>query len=155
AKGEPPGVDTMHRRTLLTAVFAFLPLGVLGNMEEAAPPPQETREVRLNSPDRWQLSSGAMFSFYGHWDFVELKPSTLLSHELGTTDHQQTESLTAEIQAKKTFQIDDADVSEATLYSYGSAKKVQCNGKALTPEPVPSTGWSQVKLPAKALKRGV
>lgn len=85
----------------------------------------------------------------------KLAHSVLLTDEIGATDWLQTEPLSDTIQAKKIFVLDSADVTDAELFFFGTAKHVEVNGeKATGIERLPSTGWTRAKLPRQALGPG-
>jgi hypothetical protein len=81
--------------------------------------------------------------------------SILLADETGATDFRQAEALGERTHTKKIFRLDSADVTEAELLFYGSAKEVRANGTALKgAEPLVSTGWTRVRVPVALLKPG-
>jgi hypothetical protein len=85
-----------------------------------------------------------------------LANSVLLTHETGATDFHQAELLSERVQAKKEFVLDNANVHGAELFLFGFAKEISVNGKPLPAvEPLKSTGWSRVKVPANLLQAGV
>jgi hypothetical protein len=86
---------------------------------------------------------------------LRLAHSVLVADEMGATDFRQSETLGERVWAKKVLVLDSADVTSAELFFYGSAKQVRVNGKALgSGEPLVSTAWTRVKIPATYLKAG-
>jgi hypothetical protein len=86
---------------------------------------------------------------------LRLAASVLLADETGATDYRQNESLSERVQVKKVFALDSAQVKDAELFFFGSAKQVSINGKAVSPpQRLVSTGWSRVPVPPDALKAG-
>jgi hypothetical protein len=86
---------------------------------------------------------------------VRLAHSVLLADETGATDFRQGEPLSERVHARKVFHLDSADVTEAELLFYGSAKAVRANGAPLKGAgPLVSTGWSRVRVPVALLKAG-
>lgn len=86
---------------------------------------------------------------------LRLAQSVLLADTLGATDYHQGETLSDQAQVKKIFVLDSADVKEAELFFFGSAKQVHVNGKVVSPpERLVSTGWSRVAIAPALLKKG-
>lgn len=86
---------------------------------------------------------------------LRLAHSVLVADEMGATDFHQGEALSDAVHVKKVFVLDQADVTKAELLFFGSAKQIRVNGVEIAkPERLPSTGWSQVAVPVKALRAG-
>src|SRR5262245_26756407 len=86
---------------------------------------------------------------------IRLAHSVLVADEMGATDFRQGEALSARVSAKKVFVLDSADVTDAELFLYGSARTIEVNGKALTgSERLFSTGFSRARVPPDYLKAG-
>jgi hypothetical protein len=86
---------------------------------------------------------------------IRLARSVLLADETGATDYHQGEGLSERVQVKKVFVLDSAQVNDAEVFFYGSAKEVRLNGKLLSPpQRLVSTGWSRVPIAPELLKAG-
>lgn len=86
---------------------------------------------------------------------LRLAQSVLLADTLGATDFHQSETLSERAWVKKIYVLDSADVTEAELFFFGSAKQVHVNGKIVSPpERLVSTGWSRLSIAPGLLKKG-
>src|SRR4051794_8000478 len=86
---------------------------------------------------------------------VRLAKSILVADEIGGTDYTQTLTLTDQVWAKKTFDLDAAEAESAELLFFGTAAKVTVNGERLAKaERLPSTGWFRVAVSPRLLKAG-
>ncbi len=96
---------------------------------------------------------------------VRLAKSVMLQDERGRTHINNVERLSDRVWARKDFMLQAGDVADAKLYFYSRANRddtnskptqVSLNGRRLKPvRKLPSTGWSVVTVPAKALQPGL
>jgi hypothetical protein len=86
---------------------------------------------------------------------LRLAHSVLVADEMGATDFHQTETIGDRVCARKVFMLDQPQATSAAVLFYGSAAHVAVNGKpAGKSATVPSTGWTQVIVPAGLLRAG-
>ncbi len=96
---------------------------------------------------------------------VRLAQSVMIQDERGRTHINNVEVLSDRVQARKDFLLEAGDVADGKLYFYTRAERsdanikaprVSLNGRRLKPvRTLPSTGWSVVTVPPKALKPGL
>ncbi len=133
-------------------VVCFPKLTAPPRQESERPRAVETRSITSNDIGGWLLGPELVADKEGG---LRLAHSELLADETGATDFRQGEALSARVHAKKVFRLDSADVTEAELLFYGSAKEVRANGTPLQDvRPLISTGWSRVRVPVALLKPG-
>lgn len=87
---------------------------------------------------------------------IRLARSVLLTHETGTTDHHQGETLSPTVWAKVLFDIAAPPKEDAELFVYGTVREAALNNEPLpTASRLVSTGWSRIPVPARLLRAGV
>jgi hypothetical protein len=86
---------------------------------------------------------------------VRLARSVLVTDEIGATDWHQTETLSAQVWAKKVLVVDLGNETQDELFVFGTVKEVEINGKKLREsKPLVSTGWTRVPVPSGWLVDG-
>lgn len=83
---------------------------------------------------------------------VHLTRSFLVQDEVGNTDQDATQPLSATTWARKIIVLPYA--ADADILFYGSAKKVTVNGQAATVKEGPASMWMAVSVPAAQLRAG-
>jgi hypothetical protein len=144
-------------RTWLLIALAFLSASALA--EDPPAPRRVTLKFGHQEPEpfnthRWLFSPEVVADKDGT---VRLARSTLLADETGATDHQQSESLSDQVWARKIFQTPNYDRQAtprgAELFIYGRPREIALNGNPLDgAKQHESTGWTRVKLPVDAWK---
>jgi len=85
-------------------------------------------------------------------DRVQLTRSFLVQDEVGNTDQDATQPLSATTWARKIVVLPYA--ADADILFYGSAKKVTVNGQPVTVKEGPAAMWMAASVPAAQLRKG-
>jgi len=87
---------------------------------------------------------------------VRLARTVMHQDERGMTHRENRQALSDQVHALKEFVLQPADLVDGRLYVFGDPARLEVNGQRVKPiRRLPSTGWSVVRVPAQALRRGV